>query len=58
MVRLQRARDAFAAALRNAGDARVTTVHFDTDHSYSDQRTALSEAVLQWLANVFPEQRP
>jgi pimeloyl-ACP methyl ester carboxylesterase len=49
------ANDAFAAALRTAGDSRVTTVHFETDHSYSDQRTALSAAVLQWLRTIFPE---
>jgi hypothetical protein len=30
----------------------VNTVHFATDHSYSDQRTALSAAVLQWLAKL------
>jgi pimeloyl-ACP methyl ester carboxylesterase len=40
----------FAAALRNAGNQRVTTLHLPTDHSYSDQRGALSEAVLKWLA--------
>jgi pimeloyl-ACP methyl ester carboxylesterase len=44
--------DAFAAALRAAGDNRVTTLHLSTDHSYSDQRTALSTAVLQWLATL------
>jgi uncharacterized protein len=41
---------AFASALRNAGNDRVTTLHLPTDHSYSDQRVALSTAVLQWLA--------
>jgi uncharacterized protein len=41
---------AFATALRAAGDNHVTTLHLPTDHSYSDQRTALSSAVLQWLA--------
>jgi pimeloyl-ACP methyl ester carboxylesterase len=44
--------DAFAAALRKAGDARVTTLHFATDHSYSDQRIELSQALLQWLASL------
>ncbi|HEX4227392.1 MAG TPA: alpha/beta fold hydrolase [Bryobacteraceae bacterium] len=47
--------DAFAAALRSAGDTHVTTIHFETDHSYSDQRTALSTAVLQWLGTLSPE---
>lgn len=42
--------DAFAAALRKAGDKQVTTLHLPTDHSYSDQRTELSRAVLKWLA--------
>jgi len=44
--------DGFAAALRNAGDNRVTTVHLPTDHSYSDQRLALSAAVLRWLRKL------
>jgi uncharacterized protein len=42
--------DAFVAALRKAGDTRVTTQHFATDHAYSDKRTELSKAVLNWLA--------
>jgi uncharacterized protein len=41
--------ETFAAALRTAGNNRVTSVHLPTDHSYSDQRPALSAAVLQWL---------
>ena len=44
--------DAFAAALRQAGDTRVTTLHLSTDHAYSDQRTELSRALMQWLATV------
>jgi pimeloyl-ACP methyl ester carboxylesterase len=43
---------AFAAALRRAGDSRVATLHLPTDHVYSDQRGALSAAVLRWLATV------
>jgi pimeloyl-ACP methyl ester carboxylesterase len=43
---------AFASALHNAGNDRVTTLHLATDHSYSDQRGALSTAVLQWLATL------
>ena len=46
------ANTAFAAALRKAGNSRVTTLHLPTDHSYSDQRIALSTAVLQWLATL------
>jgi pimeloyl-ACP methyl ester carboxylesterase len=49
---LTNANDAFAAALRKAGDTRVTTLHLPTDHAYSDQRTALSAAVLKWLATL------
>lgn len=42
--------DAYVAALRKAGDTKVTTLHLATDHAYSDKRTELSEAVLKWLA--------
>ncbi len=49
---LASANDKFAAALREAGNGKVTTLHFATDHSYSDQRVALSDAVLQWLATI------
>jgi pimeloyl-ACP methyl ester carboxylesterase len=42
--------NAFASALRQAGDKRVTTLHLPTDHAYSDQRQELSRAVLKWLA--------
>jgi pimeloyl-ACP methyl ester carboxylesterase len=42
----------FASALRHAGDNRVATLHLHTDHAYSDQRAALSAAVLRWLATV------
>ncbi|MEO6926580.1 MAG: alpha/beta fold hydrolase [Rhodanobacter sp.] len=44
--------NAFAAALRKAGDSHVSTVHLATDHSYSDQRIELSKAVLNWLATL------
>ncbi|HUH29949.1 MAG TPA: alpha/beta fold hydrolase [Rhodanobacter sp.] len=46
--------DAFAAALRQAGNRHVSTVHLPTDHAYSDQRSELSKVVLQWLA-ALPE---
>jgi pimeloyl-ACP methyl ester carboxylesterase len=42
----------FATALRQAGDTQVTSVHLPTDHAYSDQRIALSDAVLHWLASL------
>jgi hypothetical protein len=41
---------AFASALQKAANDRVTTLHLATDHAYSDQRRALSNAVLNWLA--------
>ncbi|RXH56967.1 putative lipoprotein [Granulicella sibirica] len=44
--------DAFSAALRAAGDQHVTTLHLATDHSYSDERLALSAAVLDWLKTL------
>lgn len=42
--------EAFASALRRAGNTQVTTLHLPADHAYSDQRTELSRALLQWLA--------
>lgn len=44
--------DALVKSARAAGNAHVTTVHFATDHSYSDQRIALESAVLRWLAGL------
>jgi pimeloyl-ACP methyl ester carboxylesterase len=44
--------NAFASALRKAGDNHLTTVHLPTDHAYSDQRLELSKAVLAWLASL------
>lgn len=44
--------EAFATALRRAGDAHVATLHLPTDHAYSDKRTELSQALLTWLATV------
>lgn len=44
--------ETFAARLRVDGDAHVTTVHFDTDHAYSDYRIELTDAVLHWLAGL------
>jgi pimeloyl-ACP methyl ester carboxylesterase len=44
--------DAFAEALRKAGNTRLTTLHLATDHSYSDQRIALEEAVLSFLSTL------
>lgn len=41
--------DALVAALRAKGDRSVATVHYATDHSYSDQRIALEGSILEWL---------
>jgi pimeloyl-ACP methyl ester carboxylesterase len=41
--------DSLVAAVRKLGNARVSTAHFATDHSYSDQRIALEGAVIRWL---------
>jgi pimeloyl-ACP methyl ester carboxylesterase len=39
---------ALVEALRKAGDTHVTEQHWDTDHSYSDRRSDLANAVLEW----------
>jgi uncharacterized protein len=49
---LAAADNALAAAMVKAGDQQVVTVHLPTDHAYSDQREALSKAVLAWLAKL------
>ncbi len=41
--------DSLVAAVRARGNQHVATVHFSTDHSYSDQRIALEGAVIRWL---------
>jgi hypothetical protein len=48
----KRGDQAFASALRHAGNTRVSTLHLPTDHAYSDQRGTLSGAVLRWLATI------
>jgi len=44
--------DAFVEALHKAGNQEVKTIHLATDHSYSDQRIALEEAVLDGLDHL------
>lgn len=42
--------DALVAAIRTqSGGARVQTLHFTTDHSWSDSRLALQSSILDWL---------
>lgn len=45
---LARVDQAFAEALRKAGDTRVAERHWNTDHSYSGERVELSNAILEW----------
>jgi acetyl esterase/lipase len=41
--------DALVAAVRGRGNARVTAVHYPTDHSYSDKRVAVERSIVEWL---------
>jgi pimeloyl-ACP methyl ester carboxylesterase len=43
------ASDSLVENLHKAGDEEVTSLHFTTDHSYSDHRIALVKAVLEGL---------
>jgi uncharacterized protein len=44
--------DAFVAALHKAAASHVTTLHFATDHSYSDKRIALQQSILTFLSTL------
>ncbi len=44
--------DKFAAALQQAGDKHVQSLHYATDHSYSDHRIQLASAILNFLATI------
>jgi pimeloyl-ACP methyl ester carboxylesterase len=44
--------DRLIAAVSKENKAQVKSLHFATDHSYSDQRIALEAAVLDWLASL------
>jgi acetyl esterase/lipase len=46
---------ALAEALRKAGDTHVTERHWDTDHSYSDKRAELIQAILNWTQSDLPQ---
>ena len=45
---LRASNEALVAALKQAGSP-VTSIHFDTDHAFSDHRIALQSAILKWL---------
>ena len=44
--------DKLAAAVSAEGNERVKSVHFATDHSYSDKRIALEEEILEGLDSL------
>jgi pimeloyl-ACP methyl ester carboxylesterase len=46
------ATDALVRAIQSNGGAKVTSIHFPTDHSYSDHRIALESAILTWLSTL------
>ena len=41
---------ALVAALKRAGNLRVTGVEIDSDHAFADHRIKLAETVAEWLA--------
>jgi uncharacterized protein len=43
--------DTLVAAIKSKG-GKVTTIHIDTDHGYSDHRIALENAVITWLSGL------
>jgi acetyl esterase/lipase len=43
-----------AEALRKAGDTHVAERHWETDHSYSGERTELADAILTWTHQALP----
>jgi acetyl esterase/lipase len=44
--------DALVKAVRAKGNASVTTIHFTTDHGYSDKRIALEASIIEWLERL------
>jgi uncharacterized protein len=44
--------DALVAAIKAKGGTKVTVIHMDTDHGWSDHRIALESAVITWLAGL------
>jgi pimeloyl-ACP methyl ester carboxylesterase len=40
------------AAIRRAGNGRVTAIEMNTDHSFSDHRIALSSVIVNWLQRL------
>jgi uncharacterized protein len=46
--------DALVGAIKARGGTKVTAIHMDTDHAWSDHRIALESAVITWLAGLTP----
>jgi pimeloyl-ACP methyl ester carboxylesterase len=46
--------DRLVGAIKAKGGAKVTTIHMDTDHAWSDHRIALESAVITWLTGLTP----
>jgi acetyl esterase/lipase len=44
--------DSLVKAMRAAGNTSVMTVHYATDHSYSDRRIALETSIVRWLDGI------
>jgi pimeloyl-ACP methyl ester carboxylesterase len=44
--------DALVAAIKSKGGTKVTAMHVDTDHSWSDHRIALESIVINWLSGL------
>jgi pimeloyl-ACP methyl ester carboxylesterase len=44
--------DSLVATVRKLGNGRVTTLHVESDHSWSDHRIALESAVVRWLERL------
>jgi pimeloyl-ACP methyl ester carboxylesterase len=44
--------DSLVAAIKAKGGKKVTAMHVDTDHSWSDHRIALESIVITWLAGL------
>jgi len=44
--------DELVKAIGASGGNKVTTIHVDTDHSWSDHRIFLEATILTWLAGL------
>jgi len=44
--------DTLVAAIRAKGGTKITALHVDTDHGWSDHRIALESEVITWLAGL------